>query len=99
LIQEILEAGTLEEARTAAERLKRLSRPFLNWTGKAERLSFEVPTLPLFIHERLSTEAIIATLRRHRRDQQTSIFDMFGDPGRSLFGLMAFTLTIDRACT
>ena len=38
-----------------------LSRPFLNWAGKAERLSFDVPTLPLFIHERLSTKAIIET--------------------------------------
>jgi hypothetical protein len=33
-----------------------------DWTGKAERLSFDVPTLPLFIHERLSTKAIIETL-------------------------------------
>jgi adenine-specific DNA-methyltransferase len=32
------------------EKLKALSRPFLNWSGKAERLSFDVPTLPLFIH-------------------------------------------------
>jgi hypothetical protein len=39
-------------------RLRALSRPFLNWTGKAERLSFDVPTLPLFVHERLSTRAI-----------------------------------------
>ena len=37
-----------------AETLRRLSRPFLAWTGKAERLSFDVPTLPLFVHERLS---------------------------------------------
>ena len=35
--------------------LKAISRPFLNWAGKAERLSFDVPTLPLFVHERLST--------------------------------------------
>jgi adenine-specific DNA-methyltransferase len=42
----------------------------LNWAGKAERLSFDVPTLPLFIHERLSTKAIIETLAGHKRDQQ-----------------------------
>jgi len=30
----------------AARRLKALSKPFLNWAGKAERLSFDVPTLP-----------------------------------------------------
>lgn len=39
--------------RDAVDQLKRLSKPFLNWTGKAERLSFDVPTLPLFVHERL----------------------------------------------
>src|SRR5262245_45530989 len=36
----------------AIEQLKRIERPFLNWAGKAERLSFDVPTLPLFVHER-----------------------------------------------
>ena len=44
------------------DRLKAMSRPFLNWAGKAERLSFDVPTLPLFVHERLSTKAIVETL-------------------------------------
>ena len=47
----------------AVEQLKRLERPFLNWAGKAERLSFDVPTLPLFVHERLSTKAILETLK------------------------------------
>ena len=50
----------------AVEQLKRLTRPFLNWAGKAERASFDVPTLPLFVHERLSTKAIIETLTGHR---------------------------------
>src|SRR5579863_9872589 len=31
LIQKILEAETLEDAKGAAERLKAMSRPFLNW--------------------------------------------------------------------
>ena len=48
----------------AVERLKALSRPFLDWTGKVERLSFDVPTLPLFVHERLSTRAFLQTLFR-----------------------------------
>ena len=67
-----------EEDRTSARRelanaqrhlaeLRALSKPFLNWAGKAERLSFEVPTLPLFVHERLSTAAILETLKGHRR--------------------------------
>jgi len=55
LIREILEAKSIEQAKAAAHKLRRLSEPFLNWAGKAERLSFDVPTLPLFVHERLST--------------------------------------------
>jgi len=64
------------------DRLKSMSQPFLNWAGKSERLSFDVPTLPLFVHERLSTKAIIETLRGHRRDKliQGTMFDLFGDP-------------------
>lgn len=64
----------------AVDQLKRLSRPFLNWAGKAERLSFDVPTLPLFVHERLSTKAIIETLKGHRRTRQASLFELFADP-------------------
>jgi adenine-specific DNA-methyltransferase len=79
LIRRILDAETLEEAQDAAGELGRLSRPFLNWTGKSERLSFDVPTLPLFIHERLSTKAILETLRGHERDRQTEL-ELFGDP-------------------
>ena len=53
-----------------ADGLKALGKPFLNWAGKAERLSFDVPTLPLFVHERLSTKAIIETLSSHKKDKQ-----------------------------
>jgi adenine-specific DNA-methyltransferase len=77
--------ATVMEAQVAADKLKRLGEPFLNWTGKAERLSFDVPTLPLFVHERLSTKAIIETLKSHeKRSVQTDMFDLFGDPKRSV---------------
>jgi adenine-specific DNA-methyltransferase len=63
----------------AVERLKAIGRPFLDWAGKAERLSFDVPTLPLFVHERLSTKAILETLAGHERDRQTEM-QLFADP-------------------
>lgn len=68
----------------AVQLLKEISKPFLNWAGKAEGLSFEVPTLPLFVHERLSTRAIIETLQGHRKRgaQQMTLYDLFGDPQR-----------------
>jgi len=83
LIARILEAESLEDAKSAAAELKALSKPFLNWAGKAERLSFDVPTLPLFIHERLSTKAIIETLKGHRRDPQMEL-ELFADPQHSI---------------
>jgi len=85
LIRETLESATLEAAKAAATRLKTLSNPFLNWSGKAERRSFEVPTLPLFLHERLSTKAILETLKGHRFDRnQETMLDIWGDPQHSI---------------
>jgi adenine-specific DNA-methyltransferase len=81
--------GEIEAALAAGsgslERLKAVSGPFLNWSGKAERLSFDVPTLPLFIHERLSTKAIIETLKGHKSDKQEDFFrELWGDPHHSV---------------
>lgn len=84
LIKQILDADKLEEAKAAASKLKALSKPFLNWAGKGERLSFDVPTLPLFIHERLSTKAIIETLAGHKTDKQIDMYDLFGDSRHSI---------------
>lgn len=77
-------AAHVAAAQKAVSELKAMSKPFLNWAGKAERLSFDVPTLPLFIHERLSTKAILETLKGHKRDKQTDMFDLFGDPQHSI---------------
>lgn len=81
LLASIRAAKSLEEAQAAATELASLSKPFLNWAGKAEHLSFDVPTLPLFVHERLSTEAVLTSVRDRQVQQQISLF---GDPGRSV---------------
>ena len=82
---EQLQTEPLRAGREAAAALKALSRPFLNWAGKAEHLSFDVPTLPLFIHERLSTQAILDSIAGHKTVQQGDwINDFFGHPERSL---------------
>ena len=57
--------------------LKQISKPFLNWAGKAERSEIKVPTSPLFVHERHSTKAILDGIR-HRKAKGQS-FDLFGD--------------------
>ncbi|MET3840456.1 hypothetical protein [Bradyrhizobium sp. OAE829] len=58
-------------------RLRSLTKPFVNWTGKAERHKMTVPTLPLFVHERHSTQAILETLKSHRAIGTD--LDLFGD--------------------
>jgi adenine-specific DNA-methyltransferase len=78
LLAKIREAKTLEDAKSAASTLAHLSKPFLNWTGKTERAEFTVPTLPLFVHERLSTKAILESLKRRKRDK-TQQMTLFGD--------------------
>jgi adenine-specific DNA-methyltransferase len=69
----------IEGLADAVRELARIGRPFLDWAGKAERLSFDVPTLPLFVHERLSTKAILETLKAHERDRQMEM-QLFADP-------------------
>ena len=82
------EVGTLPQFRKkkppATYRYDPSLSPSLDWAGKAERLSFDVPTLPLFVHERLSTAAILETLKGHRRDTQADLFDMFGTSDLSI---------------
>ncbi|MBB1472596.1 site-specific DNA-methyltransferase [Luteimonas sp. MC1782] len=63
----------------AANLLQTLSQPFLNWAGKAERHQIEVPTVPLFVHERHSTKAILEGIK-NRKAKGTSL-DLFGDGG------------------
>lgn len=58
-------------------RLQSLTKPFLNWAGKAERQQIAVPTLPLFVHERHSTQAILETLNSHKA--KGTNLDLFGD--------------------
>jgi adenine-specific DNA-methyltransferase len=78
----LVEVAGLQDALAA---LKRMQAPFLNWAGKAERAGFEVPTLPLFVHERLSTEAIIKTLEGHRKQpDQADMFALYNDPQRPM---------------
>jgi len=73
LIGRIESAANLAEAKAAAGQLRRMSKPFLNWAGKAERAEMTVPTLPLFVHERLSTQAILESFKSHKRDRQQTL--------------------------
>jgi adenine-specific DNA-methyltransferase len=50
--------------------------PQLVWSGKAERTSFEVPTVSLHVHERIDSRTIVEAVRaRNGQEVQTSLFD------------------------
>ncbi len=53
--------------------------PQLIWAGKAEHTSFEVPAISLHVHERVSSQAIVKTVKKNG-DQQLTFFDLFADP-------------------
>lgn len=52
--------------------------PQLTWSGKAEHTSFEVDTVSLHIHERVSTQAILRAVKRE--DVQIDLFQRFELP-------------------
>ncbi len=50
--------------------------PQLQWAGKAERTSFEVPTQSLHVHERIDPQTIIEAVRkRNGNEGQKSLFE------------------------
>ncbi len=51
--------------------------PQLQWAGKAEHTSFDVPTVSLHVHERIDPRRIIETVRKEEKDVpvQMSLFE------------------------
>ena len=57
IIDEALSGDDKSAMREALLTLKRIAEPYLNWTGKAERTSFDVDTVSLHVHERIDPAA------------------------------------------
>ncbi len=83
-IERGLAAQTLEEAKAALAKLREAQEPFLNWAGKAERTSFEVPTVSLHVHERIEPRTILEAVRKRNGEtaRQPSLFEMEERPLR-----------------
>lgn len=64
LIDEALASGDADQMRAALAELRRLQSPYLNWSGKAERTSFEVDTVSLHVHERVDPASILSAVRK-----------------------------------
>lgn len=66
LIEDALAGDDLEAMRHALEELRRMSAPYLQWTGKAERTSFEVDTVSLHVHERIDAMSILSAVSKRQ---------------------------------
>ena len=78
LIDAALASGDGKAMEAALKELKRRAEPYLAWTGKAERTSFEVPTVSLHVHERIEAATILESVKR--RDAPPLQGGLFDDP-------------------
>lgn len=87
LIDDALASNDQEQMKAALTELKRLQSPYMNWSGKAERTSFEVDTVSLHVHERVDPASILSAVRKAMKSEskttskgaekaiQTGLFD------------------------
>jgi adenine-specific DNA-methyltransferase len=54
--------------------------PCLNWAGKAEHTSFEVPTVSLHVHERIDPRTIIEAVRKQNGGPKWEQLSLFAAP-------------------
>lgn len=88
LIDEALASEDPERMKEALDELKRLQTPYLNWTGKAEKTSFEVSTVSLHVHERVDPATILANASKRLNGKDASAqwrqVDLFAAPFENL---------------
>ena len=88
LIDEALASDDLERMKDALTELKRLQAPYLDWTGKAERTSFEIDTVSLHVHERVDPATILANAAKRLKGQDAAMQwkqpDLFAAPFENL---------------
>lgn len=66
LIDDALAGDDPAAMRRALETLRRMSAPYLQWTGKAERTQFEVDTVSLHVHERIDAMSILSAVSQRQ---------------------------------
>lgn len=70
LIDDALASGDEAVMRQTLEQLRRMQAPYLNWTGKAERTSFEVDTVSLHVHERIDPATMLAAVQKRIKGEK-----------------------------
>lgn len=88
LIDDALASDDPQAMKDALTELKRLQAPYLNWTGKAERTSFEIDTVSLHVHERVDPATILANAARRLKGKDAGAQwrqpDLFAAPFENL---------------
>lgn len=64
--------------------------PSLQWAGKAEHTSFDVPTVSLHVHERIEPQTIIEAVRKKNGPQQAQMFFQFPEENPPLRDAIQF---------
>ena len=72
LVDDALASGDEATMRAALAEIKRRGAPYLQWTGKAERTTFEVDTVSLHVHERVDPLSILAAVRKRLQEDKAS---------------------------
>ncbi|MEM1185275.1 MAG: DNA methyltransferase [Planctomycetota bacterium] len=72
--------AALDKARSALTTVKKAQEPYLNWSGKAERTSFEVSTVSLHVHERIDPKTIIEAVKARNGDHGDDQMGLFEQP-------------------
>lgn len=80
LIADALAGNDPAAMRHALQTLQRMGAPYLQWTGKAERTSFEVDTVSLHVHERIDAMSILSSVGK-RQNASNSVAASAGGTG------------------
>jgi len=70
LIDDALASGDQEVMRHALDQLRRRAEPYLAWTGKTERTTFDVDTVSLHVHERIDPASILNAVRQRIKGEK-----------------------------
>lgn len=71
LIADALAGNDPAAMRHALQTLQRMGAPYLQWTGKAERTSFDVDTVSLHVHERIDAMSILSSVSKRQNALKT----------------------------
>ena len=81
LIDDALAGDDPAAMRHALEALRRMGAPYLQWTGKAERTSFEVDTVSLHVHERIDAMSILSAVSKRQNKKNDKVATAGFQPG------------------